>query len=711
MTDAEKTQDPSAATQKLLEEILASKTFDKLDTFADTSRIETLSSKEKEILAEIFIAQADSFCREKKGQEAFIAMQSSLERAMKLCPHSARLWWKQGVLLARFDHDEALALASLSFEMATSIHSAYFEAFTAWADVLLKRALLLQDNDLMQLAEEKCAIAEPLLEKNHYSDDVRHSFYWRWGLVLFILYRHSGEAHELNCAIDCYKKADALQIKRDAFYNDMGNALVEFSTLIGRIELLMEAIDCYAQSFASIDPAHPPSQQELAIRYLNIGCCYQYLFEEQLQQLHFAQAKECFMKAYAADENLTQALVKLGSLLLLGAKLWADSFLHEESVHILEQAWKKTDSLTSLLLYIEALIYHARYTENINFLQQAKLCIDDALPKHPHLVDFHIVQGFALLEFARYFYDVGYCNQAITVLEKAKESEPTHAKLLYYLAQAHAYHGILENDKLSFEDALALYFLTSRTELGRYSYVWNEWGMTLIALSDLDKRTKYLEEASEKFGAAILLQDAVHPLWLLHYGAVLDILGDLLEDETYYERSIQVLSTCLSLDPASVDTHLQLGLAYLHLAEVTQDEESFLHALDHFEWLLTDDPEDEIAWHERGLVCIHLADNLTAYSQREKEEYYTKAEHSLMQAARLGNTHSYYTLACLYSIQQRVEEALFYFEKAVKISDLPPYRDILQDSWLEVISSTDHFQTLIRQLAHESDEVELSDDP
>ena len=75
-----------------------------------------------------------------------------------------------------------------------------------------------------------------------------------------------------------------------------------------------------------------------------------------------------------------------------------------------------------------------------------------------------------------------------------------------------------------------------------------------------------------------------------------------------------------------------------------------------------------------------------------------RAENKFSQAVSLGCTEAFYNLACLYSITQRYDIAMFYMEKAEQNDALPPLEDIIHDEWLEGLRNTDAFNAFIKEI-------------
>ena len=75
-----------------------------------------------------------------------------------------------------------------------------------------------------------------------------------------------------------------------------------------------------------------------------------------------------------------------------------------------------------------------------------------------------------------------------------------------------------------------------------------------------------------------------------------------------------------------------------------------------------------------------------------------EAEYKLITAAKLGNTHAFYQLACLYYLSLDLEKALYFLYKAEDFQALPALEDMQQDAWIDNLKETPAFQNLISKI-------------
>ncbi|MDB6081364.1 MAG: hypothetical protein JWO53_636, partial [Chlamydiia bacterium] len=185
-----------------------------------------------------------------------------------------------------------------------------------------------------------------------------------------------------------------------------------------------------------------------------------------------------------------------------------------------------------------------------------------------------------------------------------------------------------------------------------------------------------------------------------------DFLGDITDDEIYYERAIQALHAAVTADPEFIPARSHLACSYMHLGEVMSDIVAFREACHHFQIVVDQDPEDDLAWSEWGLALMHLVELMHEDGIHTNENLLEQAEGHFLQALFLGNSQASYNLACLYSFQGNVSDALFYFERAVVEEMLPPLEIMKNDGWLKNLRNTDYFKEFLLKAPKDEEEAD-----
>src|SRR5690606_35496032 len=97
-----------------------------------------------------------------------------------------------------------------------------------------------------------------------------------------------------------------------------------------------------------------------------------------------------------------------------------------------------------------------------------------------------------------------------------------------------------------------------------------------------------------------------------------------------------------------------------------------------------------------ALTLLNLGDLIE--NEGASDELYREAEHKMIEAAKLGNTHAYYALSCLYSVIGDLDNSLRLLEKANTFEALPPIDELLEDDWLENLRETEGFRIFLESL-------------
>ncbi len=671
---------------KALKEILDTQSFDKLGTFTDVSAWTTLTIDEKNLLAKLFVMAAENELKRSKSDEAIQSAKKSFHIASTLAPEDAEVWYRRGLAFALVDQLDLLEESSICLKKATDLNKKFFDAWYAWGNVLVRRGMHTKEPAFFSQAEEK------FLEAVQYLDDPKKhlDFYWHFGLAYFMIGRYSGEAGDTHKAISCYRKAKELGLEREHFYNDFANALVELSLLINSSDLMFEAIELYLYSLDNNDKSKN-SPKDLAVRYCNLGACYQYLFEVHHEETYFKQAEECFTEATELQPDFGNAWAFWGYMLLYAAKLWQDVNYLEGCMQKLSliQDFAKDKPLV-LARMAEAYSLYGGNEEDLKFLTDAQEIAERGTIEGSEVPYTWASLALANLELGRYFAEEGYYILAKENAEKALSLNNRIGISWHVLAVSKFSLGEIDGNIQLMHEATLAFEQASKTDVGRFGYMWNDWGIALLNLADITREKKFVQDAIEKFEQAILLHEQVNPVWLINYGSALDFWGDISDEDGCYERAIEVLQHALELDPTNMHARYHLGLALCHQGELASDLTYLQKGIEQLQMLIREDMEDEIAWADLGMAYMNVAD-LTQDAQ-VKDQLYELAEQHFLQAIALGSEAVFYSLACLYSLQENGPEAFHFFVKAFESNTLPPISEVLEDRWLEYLRSTPNFQ-------------------
>jgi tetratricopeptide (TPR) repeat protein len=679
--------------EKALQEILDEKSFEKLESFNDEKIWPSMTAEEKEKLSLLFVLLGEKQFKSNDSTKS----SKSFETALILSPNNCRVLHKiADIYLLHATTMEHLETSREMAERIVAIDPQYFQGWLLLANSLIGLGFCGEESSYLFEANEKFQEALKLREAHNCPEK---TFYWRWGLCWHYISKQSGEAIDLHQAIQKYRLAAQEELKGTLFWNDYGNALIDLACLISRREFLDEAIDLYRLAVHETP--------DFFEGWLNLACCYQHLMELTGEDKFFPLAVESFESASTINSTDATLWYKWGQLL-------AESGKAKRQVDLLQLSFEKfargdayhPNHPQIFSSWAEAQMLVGAHLGRLDLLHHAKSKIEASIEIAGDKPRSWYVYGACLNELGRYFGDIQYYHQAIEKFQCGISLDRNHSSLWYGLALSHFAIGDLTNDINMIEKASR--YCSKVIEVGGvpFSQFWNDWGVALMRLGDMTQDKLHVESALEKFEKAIKCHcdkydpSTVEPQWLYNYGCALDFLGDITGDETYYERAVKMLSQTLVLDPNYLHARYNLALALAHLGETVSDLDCLNKAVEHFNIILNADNEDEIAWNDLGVTYLHIAQLINDPGQPEAHyHYYQLAESKLLQAAALGNVHSFYFLSCLYSLSGNYSSAMHYLERSESAAVLPSTTEIMEDEWLEGLRSTPAFQQFMIRLS------------
>jgi tetratricopeptide (TPR) repeat protein len=349
-------------------------------------------------------------------------------------------------------------------------------------------------------------------------------------------------------------------------------------------------------------------------------------------------------------------------------------------------------------IWAEALALIGEITDRVDLLYEASnkisQTIDAEEEEDPYLWYSH---GMCLNAFGRYYKDNDYFYQAIEKFQYGLSLDRTCHRLWHMIAQTYSYVGKEEDDIDAFEKAVRFSAKALGSQFNSF-YLFNH-AFALANLGEMKDHQALLEQAASHYEHLLNIQKNalyIHPEWLFHYATTLDLLGDYHEEESYYLKSIEILSQVLMVDPDFSHIHHRLSLAFSHLGELKGEVEYFHRAIHHSRVAVKNEEENDQAIVDWGVTLINLAQHL--HFSEEIDPLYNEAEHKLTQAAKLGNQQAYYHLGCLYSLLGQYEKAMHFIDKSHQSKTLPSVEEMLDDEWLEGLRMTSYFQEFLSYL-------------
>lgn len=685
--------DKDSSFSKKLHIILENEAFEALDDFAHPQKWNELHEDERVLLAKLFVKKGEAEL--KKGNPCF---QDSFALAESVAPSNATVLYLKGkVFSAQMKNARCLSAAIEALEQALTLEPHFFEAYLLWGETLIHCGMFHQNPHYFQKAQNKFHEAFAFLE--HQPAEIESRYFWKWGLSWHLMGMTSEEPVDFHQAIQKYRQAQQLGQRSAEFWQDFAEALLELSELIKQHDLCIEAVDYYhlavCENYENYD------------HWFRLASCHEKLYDINGQLQHFELALAAFDVAAKSEEPNFFLWVRWGKLYLNASKLQKNNDYALTSIEKFKKASEiDPDHPVLLGLWGEAEMIYGIHTEKLELLRSAEQKIMRSIkqiPENPHIWALY---GTCLNELGRYFADENYYVKAIEKFQHGLSLNGQDALLWYGLAMAYFSLGEYWGDSQQIENAVCCYQKVFDFGGQNFSQFWNDWGLSLMKLTELTHNKTYLEAAIQKFEHIItwqeggILNNQYDPEWLYNYGCALDFLGDFTEDASHYEKAVTVLTKALQINPQYSHARYNLATTLSHLGEATSDLEVLQNAIEHFQIILNEDPEDELAWNDWGLALLNIAELVHESTRPEQSKiYYDEAEQKFMQALALGSTHAFYNLACLYSLLQNYPTAMHYLERAEAAGTLPALDDMLHDEWLENLVETPSFRHFISHIS------------
>jgi tetratricopeptide (TPR) repeat protein len=676
----------------VLEEILKDRDFKRLEMFND-ELIEKLTSKEKTLFSFILVLQGEELIElsEVTALELF-------DRAVKHCSHLPEVHYHVGLVLFKSGQKRSstsqLKIACQKFRYCLQLDPLHVHAAKqlglclAWYGFIAHEPKCFQDSEDCFESIEKTVIS---LSGN----DPFH-FYATWAAANYLHGRFSGEVVDYRKSCDKYQKALEFDKGYTQFWNEYGHSVLAMALLMGSEDLFLQAATLYELSVQE----SPKDYKSL----FYLGTAYHELFDITAKEDHYIRALTAYEEASLYDDEDVELRIRFGNLLVGYGKLWHDQDAIEASI----EKFKEDEGLQGVhpLIYkgwAEALILLGMYREDLSLLMQAKEKIVKALEVSPEHADIWGCYGQCLYELGKYFQDENYFRQALQKFQYGLALDDRKSSLWFGLSRVELQIAEMKKDEVS---ALKAVEAASKSVSLRkmQPLYWSNWAVCLLQLAEILENRQYIEAAIDKLQSALSLldKDEEHYLYLetlYHYGYALDFLGDFDLENAPYQKAIQILMHVVEKEPSYFQARYTLASALLHLGELSDDVNVLQEALVHFQILADEDPEDYVVIADFGVAYLNLAYLTKDTGRPQAEEYFlTQAEEKLSLSASLGGSHSYYYLACLFSMKGQFDVAMHFIEKAELFAVLPSLDDLLNDEWLEALKNTAQFAQFIHRL-------------
>ena len=524
----------SSSIKKKLQKILSEQSFHELKDYSVETNWHKMSSDERVLLAKLFIAQAEK--QLEQGSEEGL---ESLDLAVKAAPEEDEILCEIALIYYSVGGDNnSLDKACELMDKAVQQNPLCVDYFHIWGNIISQQAYNQQDLDIFRLATEKYAIAEKYCLD--FDQELLPLLYWHWALCCQHQGKLSGEGADVSQAVTKYREAADLGMNEADFWNDYGNAMVDFCHLFPDYEPFAEALPLFQKA---ID-----LESNFFEACVSIAICYQEKFELTLEEECLQMAYDYFERAVSLREDNPVPWLKWAQLLAMVGKLHHDT----DSLHLASEKFTIADQYDPnnpviLGSWGETQTLYGAYTDQLRFIQEAEEKIKRAAEDNNEIPFLWFIYGSCLNALGNYFGEESYYRQAIKKFQQGLSLDNSEPHLWFGLAHAYYAIGEMHRDRQMLEHSTKLF---SRViEFGGYGYpqFWNDWGVALMKIGDLTGEKKCFEAAVDKYDHAIL-QDQIPIMseWLYNYGCCLDYLWDYFDDPTN-ARSVQVRQGAIGL--------------------------------------------------------------------------------------------------------------------------------------------------------------------
>ncbi len=641
--------------------------------------VDTTDASQKQELAIRYLAQGELALL-----QGNLHALSYFETASQMDPQNPKVWYRQGLAFFEYGSVEGkekfLLLATKYFKIATQIDAYCFDGFASWGNALLSLGRHHSEYHFFAEAKEKYQIALELAAAE--SCDKLAELYWDFGIVWSEIAKVSGEAVDLRMAIDAFQKA--LPQSSPEFYHDFGSAYLEMGLLINELRFFFQAATLLQRSI-TIAPEYSEGWAALAE-------CYSQLYLNTLDERYLTKASDSFASAVRfspVDSDLW----------LSWAEILAESGRHTKDPKLLQLSIEKCARAAAIepeepmiiAQWVESLSLLGAYTSRLDLLIEAENKILKITNQYQDDPDLWLSYGAVMSAFGIYYEDPEYIEMAIEKFQWGVSMDRSSAEHWHALGLAHFALGKVIDDYVLLSRAEK--FIAKAIDLKpSYPPLLFDSARILLHFSKMADDLASLERSVQQFESLLKgHKDSIlyHPEWLFEYGLALEWLGDFSEDPSHFARAIEIFSHVLLISPDTAHLHGHLANCYHELGTITLDPQHYKQAIHFYRLASKQDEENDRIWLGWGVCLIHLANQ--TFDADFQNQLYLDAEQKIIKAGRLGNPHAHYTLACLYSLLERIDEAMRFIYKALLARTLPPLEELSDDHWLDNLKETPSF--------------------
>lgn len=647
--------------------------------------------RDRENLAELFVWRAESRASDHREESI-----SSIALAERIAGDSATIlraiglyWLRDGMRTSR---EEVLNRACRYFQRALEIKPKFRLALWEWAAALTQLAVITGELNYFVDAEEKFSTVEwKKLPAKHR----RLKFLWDWALKWSRSGEMSGEPVDYQLAIEKFELAEKQGFQEVEFLVDYGRAVLSLASLISEPRFFMKALQLF---MAAVKKAERHS-----VAWFGMGTVLQFLFEKDGDREYFQRANQAFEAAALTSQDDPQVVLAWARHLLRGGEMLDDAHLLQKGLNLLERLDETLQNEPDVLeVFLRAMTLLGSVEERLDLLHRAEALCRDVLKRSPGHTGIRCELGDVLVAQGHYFSESRFFRQAMEHYARALAHDPDCVAAHMGMAQAGYPLGAMTRE-LAFLEKSARHLRRAVDLEPRLSEGWTLWALTQLKSAEITDSAELANEGVGYFQKALDLQGGVDSCsdieLLFNYGCALDYIGTFGEDEGPHRQAVDLLRRVASRRGEDGMTHFHLGLAWLHLAEVSLEVDDYQQAAESFARACAFEPEEGVIWDEWGCSLLSLASmvhdpTLPHHALLLRQQ----AEEKLRRAVALGHAQSLYHLACCACQLGDFAIALDYLRKAKQRGGLPSLDHLMHDEWLAALREHPSFAAFVASL-------------
>lgn len=617
--------------------------------------------------------------------------------ALQLDPNNFKLYYEQGLALLEFStqkgNEKTLLLAAKRFKSAVKLLPSFFEGWHAYGNALFSLAKITKEYHYLLEAESK--YKQALAISRGQPSDILADLYWNYGATWRLIAQKSKEPSDMINSIQGFEKA--LKHQEDLpkeFWYEYGHSSLDVGSHLNDVRYFNQGIHCFKNA-VSLSISSFES-------WFHLGKALASLYNFSHDEDHFTQANECFVTAAQLNSKSFSLWLEWASLLKNSGKLIKDVKRLHSAIEKCQKALRIEDNHELVVaIWVEAQSAVGLLTDKVSLIHEAQNKIYDLMEKAPNPELLHAF-GYSLYCLGCYFNDLDYFYQAVEKFQEGLSLDRTLHKLWHALGYSYTKAALIDDDEgANFEKAHRFY--QKALTLQSCSLYHFDYGYSLFKYAETIDQQEVYKRAAEQFEGALNLQkDSIylHPEWLFYYGISLDHLAGFHDDQNLYVQALELLNQVLVVDPEHPKIHYNLALVYTHYAEISGEPLIYQKALYHYKLAYKKEEENDQILLDYAITLASYGDFLE--DNNNKNFYFRESEFKMMQAAKLGNIHAFYHLACLYSLLGDYSKSIYFLKKAEAFEALPTTDELLEDDWLEKVRKTEYFEEFLSYLDSKS---------